>query len=264
MMMNKTCCILLCILFMFFTLGTSKVYADDNATKIQMHTSDTIKNNRGFNIYFGVKSESFSNLGAFRLKISYDDAHFSFMEAKLCNLDANMHYLKANAKDGVVTVLFAGHSGIPLTENIQDIFYLRFKAVDTKNQNQYIFEASVMEVVDFDGNYISYSNIQPLTINGSSSSTSSASENNSSTVSEKLEGLEDSSVIREGETIILQDKSEINLKENMFPVFLLFIVFGILVFVIAFYLGRKQRKKIISSGEYKIEDGQQKRKKKQN
>lgn len=49
MLMNKVYCIILCTIFIFFTFGTSKVYAEDNDTEIQLHTSDTIKNNKGFN-----------------------------------------------------------------------------------------------------------------------------------------------------------------------------------------------------------------------
>lgn len=259
MLMNKVYCIILCTIFIFFTFGTSKVYAEDNDTEIQLHTSDTIKNNKGFNIYFGIKSDTLINLGAFRLKISYDSEHFNFMEAKLCDFDTSTHFLKANAEDGVVTVLFAGKNGIPLTESIQDIFYLRFKAVDTQTENKYLFKASVIEIVDFDGNYLSCSDIQIFTASLNEYLSSSANESHSS---EKIENSELSSAIREGETIIFQDKNEMNLKENMFPVFLLFIVFGIVIFAIAFYIGRKQRKNMISSGEYKIENPQQKRKKK--
>lgn len=267
-MMNKITALILstiCIAFIF----DITTYAVENNIKIQAHTSDTIKNNRGFNIYFSFQNNSAQTLGAFRLQVFYDETHFSFMEAKLCTLDTDKHLIKAYAQNGIVTLVFASQEALYYAVS-QDIFYIRFKAIDTQSSESYIFQTSIMEVVDFDGDYLSARNPNDFYINGSgsgsilsesSSDFSSNSTDTSATTDENISSVENPPVVSsiEEDTIILQDNRDADIKENNFPIFLLIIVGGVLIFAVAFYIGRRQRKPM-SEGEYRIEYPSKKKK----
>lgn len=278
MTMNKITAFLLS-LFCILSFSDLNAYAFNDDVQIQTHTSDELKNNQGFNIYFSFQTNTSKSIGAFRLQIQYDSEHFSFMEAKLCSLDTDNHLLKAYAENSVVTLVFASREALQYPVG-QDIFYMRFKAISTQSSENYIFQTNIMEVVDFDGNYLSTSNPTAFYINGSGSGSLSSSNTQTSNTqtssrpqtqsnavpnedipSETENISEEATVISstEGETIILQDNHNPDIKKNNFPTFLIFIVLGILIFCVAFYIGRKQGKPS-SSEVHHIEDPMKKKK----
>lgn len=273
-MMNKITALILSLICIL-SICNITTYAVENDAKIQTHTSDMIKNNQGFNIYFSFQNNPAQTLGAFRLQVFYDESHFSFMEAKLCTLDTDSHLIKANVQNGIVTLVFASQEALHYVTS-QDIFFMRFKAIDTQSSESYGFQTTIMEIVDFDGNYLSISNPADFYINGSGSActvsavSSDFSENdtdNSAAADDNLfstdniSSTENSSVISstEGDTIILRDNRDADVKENNFPIFLLIIVGGVLIFAVAFYIGRKQRKPM-SEEDYRIENPLKKKK----
>lgn len=275
-MMNKMAVFFLSLLCILSCLSLN-IYAFSDDVQIQMHTSDKLKNNQGFNIYFSFETNTSKNIGAFRLQVQYDSKHFSFMEAKFCSLDTDNHLLKAYAENDIVTLVFASREALEYSVS-QDIFYMRFKAIDTQSSENYTFQTNIMEIVDFEGRYLSVSTPTAFYINGSDSGSLSSSDNvqtsstktQSNTVSNedilsKAENISEeselSSVISstEGETIILQDNRDSNIKENNFPTFLIFIILGVLIFCVAFYIGRSQRKSSSSEIEH-TEDFMKKKK----
>ncbi len=276
-MKNKIIALLLS-LFCILPFLSLRVLALNGDIQIQMHTSDKLKNNRGFNMYFSFQTNTSKNIGAFRLQVQYDSEHFSFMEAKLCSLDTDNHLLKAYAESNVVTLVFASREALEYS-NSQDVFYIRFKAINPQLSESYIFQTNIMEVVDFDGKYLSVNNPTDFYINGSESSSFSSSLNSKtqdgvvstteSTLTQKSqfatdsfsEQTENSSVISstEDETIILQDNHDPNVKENNFPTFLILIVMGVLIFCVAFCIGRRQRN-TSSPDEHHVKDPSKKKK----
>lgn len=277
-MIDKIFSFVLCIIILFSALS-SNVDALSPEVEIQLHTSDVIKNGQGFNSYIGFASDTLENLGAFRLTISYDEEYFSFMYIKLCDSYADDYWLKSYDQDGIVSIVFVTREAIDLSSDINDIFYIRFKAVGTQADSEYNFKITVMEVVDFDGLYIDEDAICNLTVAGASSSSSSvSSETADSTASasssssdqdgetdQSGEGSEttyldsDSSEASagQGETIILQSEDEM---ENMFPFILAGIVVVIVVAMLCFHIGHKRGKNILCPGEYRVEDKARKKK----